>query len=536
MRTRIDHATIITCEGNGVIPQVWHDASLTYSAGMVIYVGPTPGLDASGTGKSSPAPRLDELKGRPLGRILLAVGRVTAEQVDQALQLQQRRHGIIGQTLIHLGYINEAEVDWALAVQAGREPGALPAPVELRVVDGRGWLIVPGLVNTHHHLFQSLTRGYLPVQDAPLFEWLTGLYPVWQRVDFAAVHQAALISLSELLLSGCTLTSDHAYLFPPTSDVRLEAVLEAAELLGMRIHAGRGAMCLGQSAGGLPPDMCVESQDRVLADCERVIRAFHDPEPMSMRRIELAPCAPFNVSPELFDQMRALARQHGLLLHTHIGETLEEERFCLERYGVRPMEYLRQHEWLGRDVYLAHCVHMNDAEIRLLAETGTGVSHCPCSNMRLGSGAAPIRAMLDAGVRIGLGVDGSSSNDAGHLLAEAQQALRVQRLVHGASAMSAGEAFRLATVGGADVLHRPELGRLQPGSAADFAVYDAADVAFAGAMVHDPLAALMLGYPLRALRVVVAGRTVVDQGQVAGVDLPRVVSGFNQMVRDRFSL
>ena len=531
MTTRIAHATIITCrEGRtDVLP----DSYLAFTEGAITYVGPTARVLAQ-----SPRAMLADLpalRGRPLGRILREAGLVSDQQVNEALEQQKMRHGVIGHTLTTLGYVTEEDVDWALAVQAGREPAAAIGSRPIEVLDGRNWLIVTGLVNTHHHLYQSLTRGMKPLQSARLFDWLVGLYPVWEKVDYAAVHQAAIISLSELLLSGCTTTSDHMYLFPPKSDVQLEAVLEAAERLGIRIHACRGSMSLGVSAGGLPPDACVEPEDRILADCVRVVERFHDARPMSMQRIDLAPCAPFNVTPELFDEVRTMARQRGLLLHTHIAETLDEERFCLERFGMRPVEYLRRHDWLGSDVYLAHCVCLNEEEIRLFAETRTAVAHCPCSNMRLGSGIAPIRAMLDAGVRVGLAVDGSSSNDGGNLLAEARQAMLLQRVAGGAGAMTPEEAFRLATLGGADVLHRPELGCLTPDGAADFAIYDTNDVAFAGAIAQDPLGAHMLGHAPRPIRVVIAGRTVLHSGTVMGVDLRQSVADFNQLVRDKFT-
>lgn len=511
---------------------VLRDASLAWAEGAIRYVGPTASLQVADT--SGRADRLRELRGRPLGRILQEAGRVTREQIDEALELQKTHPGVIGQTLFSLGYVTEPEIDWALAVQAGRDPGPLPAVGSGEVIDGTNWLIVPGLINTHHHLYQSLTRCMPAVQNANLFDWLVRQYPIWETVDDRAVHAAAVISLAELLLSGCTTSVDHMYLFPCGSDVRLDSVVRAAATLGVRMHACRGSMTLGASQGGLPPDRCVEQDDAVLADCERAIAEFHQASPRAMCRIDLAPCAPFNVTPGLFDRVRDLARAHNVLLHTHIAETLDEERYCLERYGVRPVEYLRQHDWLGPDVYLAHCVHLDAQEIDLFARTGTGVAHCPSSNMRLGSGVARIRAMLDAGVRVGLAVDGSSSNDAGNLMAEARQALLLQRVHGGAQALTTAEAFRLATLGGAEVLRRPELGRLDAGLAADFVVYDANDVAFAGAIAQDPLGALMLCQPPRPVRVVVDGKVVVDHGQVLGVDLPELVADFNQMVRERF--
>lgn len=400
-----------------------------------------------------------------------------------------------------------------------------------QILDASRHIIVPGLINTHHHLFQSLTRCLQPVQTAPLFEWLTQLYQRWQHLDYETHKLAAQVSIAELLLGGCTTTSDHHYLFPPARDIRLEAVLEAADELGIRIHACRGSMSVGQSKGGLPPDSCAEDEQRVLADCERVLDRFHDPRPGSMRRIDLAPCAPFNVSPELLVDTAMLARQRGVLLHTHAAETLDEERYCLDRFGCRPIEYLRRHHWLGPDVYLAHCVHLNAEEIELLARTRTAVAHCPSSNMRLGSGPPPIRDMLDRGVVVGLGVDGSSSNDGGSLTVEMRQSLLLQRVVRGAGAMTPAEAFSMATRGGAAVLGRPELGNIEPGCPADLVLYRADDIALAGAVAHDPLAALVLCQPPRPDRVLVHGRTVVVDGRLTRVDAGALAERFNTVAR-----
>lgn len=533
MRTRIDHLTVITWQASG--PVVLEDTSVTFAEGVISEVKPTSATAAEPIADVTKIPPLHDLRGRPLGRILIRAGIITRTQLGEALERQRQTHGVVGQQLVDLGFVTDEEVDWALAVQAGRDPGK-PVPHDgVRVIDGRGQVAIPGLINTHHHLFQSLTRAMPKVQNAPLFDWLTALYPRWAAVDRGAVHQAALIGLAELLVGGCTTTSDHMYLFPPKSDVALEAILEAAEQLGIRIHACRGSMSLGQSAGGLPPDDCVEDEETILSDCGRVVRLYHDPKVMAMRRIDLAPCAPFNVTPRLLEATRELAAEYNLLLHTHIAETLDEERFCRERYGCRPVEYLRRQGWLGPNVYLAHCVHLNDEEIALLAETGTKVAHCPGSNARLGSGIAPIRRMLDAGVKVGLGVDGSSSNDGASMLAEARLALLLQRAQGEAGAMTAGEAFRMATLGGAEVLLRPELGRIEAGAAADLVLYDAGDVALAGAIAQDPLGAMVLCQVPRPRRVLVAGRTVVEEGRVVGLDLDKVVADFNQMVRRRFA-
>ncbi len=530
MRTRIDHATVITCRGSG--PVILPDHSVEFREAVITRVGPT---DEVVEGPGQPSPQATaQLRGQPLGAILVGLGLVTPEQVQQALEIQKARHRVIGRQLVEMGFVSEADVEYALAIQWGQieEPRTAEG---VTIIDGRDCLVIPGLVNTHHHLFQSLTRSAPQLQNARLFDWLIGLYPRWQHLTHETLSQAAMVGIGELLLSGCTTTSDHMYLFPPGSDLAAEAVLEAAETLGIRIHLCRGSMTLGRSAGGLPPDECVETDEQVLADSIRVIERYHDTSPLAMKRIDLAPCAPFNITPELLDRTRDLAAERGVLLHTHIAETLDEERFCLDRFGVRPIEYLRQHQWLGPHTYLAHCVHLNDEEIRLLAETSTGVAHCPCSNMRLGSGIAPIRRMLDAGVKVGLAVDGSSSNDAGNLLAEARQALLLQRVAQGAAALTVAEAFRMATIGGAAVLNRPQLGRLEPGCAADFAVFDANDVSLAGAVAQDPLGALILCHPPRAQRVFVAGKAVVEAGRLAYTDQQRLTAHFNDTVRRLFT-
>jgi cytosine/adenosine deaminase-related metal-dependent hydrolase len=413
-----------------------------------------------------------------------------------------------------------------------------------QVVPGEQHVVIPGLVNGHHHLYQSLTRCLPAVQNLPLFPWLRGLYEHWRTLDYSAVRAAAAVSLAELLLHGCTTTSDHFYMFPAGSDVRMEAVLEVAEELGIRLHLCRGSMTLGQSRGGLPPDDCVERDEDVLRDCVRVLEAYHDPAPYALRRIDLAPCSPFNVTRELLRDTLTLGRQYGVLLHTHLAETLAEERFCLEHYGCRPVQYLADLGWLGPDVYLAHCVWLTEVEIALLGQTRTGVVHCPTSNMRLGSGMAAVTALLHAGARVGLGVDGSSSQDGGNLLAEMKQALlsaRVRPVLAERDAAGtdqelfpAATAFRVATAGSAACLNRPELGHLDPGAAADFAMLRADDVALAGAIVHDPLAALVLGAPPRCDRVFVGGREVVSAGRLVALDETRLARELNDIVAQRF--
>jgi 8-oxoguanine deaminase len=417
-------------------------------------------------------------------------------------------------------------------------------------------IAIPGLVNTHHHLYQSLTRCLPAAQNERLFGWLTRLYAHWRRLDYRSVNLAAQVSIAELLRHGCTTTSDHFYMFPPGSDVRMEAVLDAATALGLRIHLCRGSMSLGQSGGGLPPDDCVERDADVLRDCVRVLDAFHDPRPGALQRIDLAPCSPFNVTPELLRDTRTLARERGVLLHTHLAETLDEERFCRARFGRRPAEYLADLDWLGPDVYLAHGVHLNDHEIALLARTRTAVSVCPTSNLRLGSGQPPLARLLAAGVRTGLGVDGASSNDGGNPLAAAKLALLTARggATGGADTRSpaplssaggpaelepallpAAAVLHLATAGGAACLCRPELGHLAPGAAADVALFHMDDLALAGAATQDPVAALVLCDAPPAHRVYVAGREVVRDGRVLALDETALGREFNDLVAQRFT-
>jgi cytosine/adenosine deaminase-related metal-dependent hydrolase len=399
-----------------------------------------------------------------------------------------------------------------------------------QVLDMRDCIAVPGLVNTHHHLYQTLTRGLPEAQNAELFEWLTTQYPIWAGLDAEMVYWSAVCGLSELVLSGCTTVSDMFYVFPEGSDVTLDAVIQAAKDVGVRMHAGRGAMSLGKRDGGLPPDSVVQTPDAIMADVERLVAMHHDPNEGAMLRIDLMPCSPFSVTPELMVAMRDFARRHGLLLHTHLAETLDEEQFCLERFGMRPLRLLEELGWLGEDVYLAHGIHFDDEEVALLGRTRTGVAHCPSSNMRLGSGIARVLELVEAGARVGLAVDGSSSNDGGSMLAEARQALLLGRMRYGVG-YSAHQAIRLATRGGAEVLNRPEIGSIAPGMRADLAIYDLTDVAYAGAAEHDPLAALALCQTTRPKHVFINGRAVVQDGRLTTLDLAEAVRQHNRLAR-----
>ncbi|MGB1753117.1 MAG: 8-oxoguanine deaminase [Paracoccaceae bacterium] len=386
------------------------------------------------------------------------------------------------------------------------------------VVDGSSCIVTPGLVNTHHHLYQTLTRAVPGGQDALLFGWLQTLYPIWAKFSPDHMRISALVGLAELALSGCTMSSDHLYLFPNGS--RLDDTIAAAQEIGLRFFPTRGAMSIGQSLGGLPPDSLVEREEDILNDCIRVVDQFHDPNPSAMVRVGIAPCSPFSVSRELMRDAALLARDKGVYLHTHLAENDEDVAYSLEKFGCRPGQYAEDLGWTGPDVWHAHCVKLDAEEQTLFARTKTGVAHCPCSNCRLGSGIAPIRQMRDRGVPVGLGVDGSASNDAGNLILEARQAMLLQRVSNGADAMSAREALEIATRGGADILGRPECGRIAIGKRADIAIWDANCLENAGSW--DP-AALLLAGPTKVKHLIVDGRMIVEDGQLLSVDLPRLI-------------
>ncbi|WP_374373469.1 8-oxoguanine deaminase [Tabrizicola sp.] len=393
------------------------------------------------------------------------------------------------------------------------------------VIEASGCVVTPGLVNTHHHLYQTLTRAVPGGQDALLFGWLKTLYPIWARFGPEEMFVSAQVGLAELALSGCTMTSDHLYLYPNGS--RLDDTIAAAGEVGLRFHPTRGAMSIGESAGGLPPDALVEREPVILEDMIRVVDRFHDPRPGAMLRVGLAPCSPFSVSRELMRDAALLARDKQVMLHTHLAENDEDVAYSLAQFGCRPGQYAQDLGWTGADVWHAHCVKLEGSEIELFSRSRTGVAHCPCSNCRLGSGIAPVRAMRDAGVNVGLGVDGSASNDAGNLVAEARMAMLLQRVARGADAMSAREVLEIATLGGAQVLGRDDLGSVEPGKRADLAVWDMRGVEAAGSW--DPVAALVLCGPTRVRHLVVEGRQVVRDGQMQTLDLPRVLDRQRRM-------
>lgn len=397
---------------------------------------------------------------------------------------------------------------------------------DAQIVDGRGCLVTPGLVNTHHHLFQTLTRAVPGAQDALLFGWLKTLYPIWSQFGPEHMRVSAMTGLAELALSGCSTTSDHLYLYP--NGARLDDTIDAAQAIGLRLHAMRGAMSIGESLGGLPPDSLVEREADILEDCIRVIDAFHDPKPGAMIQVGVAPCSPFTVSRDLMRDAAILARDKGVRLHTHLAENEEDIAYSLEKFGMRPGQYAEELGWTGPDVWHAHCVMLNEDEIALFAQTGTGVAHCPCSNCRLGSGIAPVRPMRDAGVPVGLGVDGSASNDSGNLIMEARTGMLLQRVYYGADKMSAREMLEIATRGGADLLGRDDIGRLVAGKRADIAVWDLGDVEGAGSW--DP-AALLLAGPMMVRDLFVEGKHVVADSWLATMDLPATVERQTRLVR-----
>lgn len=408
------------------------------------------------------------------------------------------------------------------------DTGTLPSQAD-EIIDASGCVVCPGLVNTHHHMYQSLTRAVPAGQDERLFGWLRSLYPIWARMGPEHIRVSTLTALAELLLSGCTTAADHLYLFPNGS--RLDDEIEAAREIGIRFHACRGSMSKGESQGGLPPDSVVEEEPAILADCRRVIETYHDASPRSMLRIALAPCTPFTVSDGLMRDSAAMARSYGVMLHTHTAENAEDVVYCREALGCTPVEHVERLGWLGRDTWHAHCVELGEAGIAAFAKTHSGVAHCPSSNMRLASGIAPIRKLIDTDVAVGLGVDGSASNDSGDLLAEARLAMLLQRVGGNAKALKAREALELATRGGARVLDREDaIGELTPGFAADVAMFPVDSLAHAGAQ-WDPVAALVFCAPVKAKHTIVNGRVIVRDGHLTTIDLRGVVTRHNELAR-----
>ena len=406
------------------------------------------------------------------------------------------------------------------------------------VLDLTGYVLVPGLVNTHHHFYQTLTRAVPAAQDANLFNWLKTLYPIWARLQPEDIFTSTSTALTELALSGCTTASDHLYLFPNGS--KLDDEIAAASEIGLRIHSSRGSMSLGESKGGLPPDSVVDTEENILKDSQRLIQKYHDANPGSMVQIVLAPCSPFSVTSDLMKQSAKLAREYGVHLHTHLAETEDEEQFCMKMFGHRPVGYMQEVDWVGGDVWFAHAVWVNDEEIEVFAKHNCGVAHCPTSNMRLASGIAPIKEYRKAGVNVGLGVDGSASNDGSHLLAEARNAMLLSRVKEGITGyslsndpnrklMTARDALYLGTRGGAAVLGRKDIGSLEVGKCADFFAVNLNRIEFSG--MHDPVSAIVFGQSVRVDYTVVGGKFIVKEGSVVAVDEGKLIEKHNQAAK-----
>jgi 8-oxoguanine deaminase len=396
------------------------------------------------------------------------------------------------------------------------------------VIDLAGHVVLPGLINTHHHMYQSLTRAVPAAQDVDLFQWLKTLYPIWARLTPEMIRISTQTAMAELILSGCTTSSDHLYIYPNGS--RLDDSIAAAQEIGMRFHAARGAMSVGESDGGLPPDSVVEKESDILNDMQRLVSAYHDPAECSMCRIVLAPCSPFSVSTELMRDAAILARECHVSLHTHLAENDDDVSYSLAKFNKTPAQYAEDLGWTGHDVWHAHCVKLDDDGISRFARTGTGVAHCPCSNMRLASGIAPIGKMRGAGINVGLGVDGSASNDGAHMLGEARQAMLLQRVLGGPAAMTARQSLELATRGGAAVLNRTDIGEIAVGKAADIVAFDLRNLTHAGAL-HDPVAALVFAAPANVNWSIINGKVVVRDGKLTTIDLRQTINRHNMLAR-----
>lgn len=444
----------------------------------------------------------------------------------------KRAHTVVTMDAAH-GTLHDVDIHIEDGVVCGIGPDLhVNAGQEDRVIDGRNRVVYPGFINTHHHLYQTLTRNIPLVQDVKLFDWLIRLYEIWRELTPEAIEVSTRVGLAELLLSGCTTTTDHFYVFPASAPAEwIDIEIETAREMGVRFHPMRGSMSRSKKNGGLPPDDVVQSPARIIEDCLRVIDKFHDPAPHSMCRVVLAPCSPFSVTTDLMKESARLARQYGLRLHTHLCETRDEEQFCLDMFGKRPLAYMEDCEWVGEDVWYAHGIYFQDDEIRQLAATRTGVAHCPCSNLRLGSGICRVPELLASGVRVGLAVDGSASNDSSNYVREMQMALLVHRVGTAVDAMPARHVLEMATRHGAAIFGQPEIGRLAKGQAADLAVFRLDRVEFAGAMQDPASAILFCGAGTRADYTIVNGRVLVDGGVLTGLDEERLVSRANALTQ-----
>ena len=417
-------------------------------------------------------------------------------------------------------------------IEAVGESSSLPQIADT-IIDMKGHVVIPGMVNTHHHLFQNLTRAVPAAQNSELFDWLKTLYPIWSNIGPEHVYWSTALGLAELALSGCTTSSDHLYIYP--NGAKLDDSLSAASDIGVRFHGTRGSMSIGESQGGLPPDSLTEKESFILSESQRLIESYNDSSRYAMQRVALAPCSPFSVSIDLMRESAAMARSYGVGLHTHLAENAEDIEYGLQQFGMRPGEYVEAVGWTGDDVWHAHCVQLNSEEINLFAKTGTGIAHCPCSNMRLASGIAPVRQMLDAGVKVGLGVDGSASNDSGNMLNEARQIMLLQRVNSKASTMTAREALRVATIGGASVLNRDDIGMLVPGYAADVTAFKRDNVDFSGSD-WDPVASLVFCGPSKANYTIINGKIVVSEGQLTSIPMEKLVHEHSKLSRDLINI
>ena len=413
-------------------------------------------------------------------------------------------------------------------IEAVGESSSLPQIADT-IIDMKGHVVIPGMVNTHHHLFQNLTRAVPAAQNSELFGWLKTLYPIWSNIGPEHVYWSTALGLAELALSGCTTSSDHLYIYP--NGAKLDDSLSAASDIGVRFHGTRGSMSIGESQGGLPPDSLTEKETFILSESQRLIETYNDSSRYAMQRVALAPCSPFSVSIDLMRESAAMARSYGVGLHTHLAENAEDIEYGLQQFGMRPGEYVEAVGWTGDDVWHAHCVQLNSEEINLFAKTGTGIAHCPCSNMRLASGIAPVRQMLDTGVKVGLGVDGSASNDSGNMLNEARQTMLLQRVNSKASTMTAREALKVATKGGASVLNRDDIGMLVPGYAADITAFKRDNVDFSGSD-WDPVASLVFCGPSKANYTIINGKIVVSEGQLTSIPMEKLVHEHSKLSRD----
>ena len=417
-------------------------------------------------------------------------------------------------------------------IEAVGESSSLPQIADT-IIDMKGHVVIPGMVNTHHHLFQNLTRAVPAAQNSELFGWLKTLYPIWSNIGPEHVYWSTALGLAELALSGCTTSSDHLYIYP--NGAKLDDSLSAASDIGVRFHGTRGSMSIGESHGGLPPDSLTEKENFILSESQRLIETYNDSSRYAMQRVALAPCSPFSVSIDLMRESAAMARSYGVGLHTHLAENAEDIEYGLQQFGMRPGEYVEAVGWTGDDVWHAHCVQLNSEEINLFAKTGTGIAHCPCSNMRLASGIAPVRQMLDTGVKVGLGVDGSASNDSGNMLNEARQTMLLQRVNSKASTMTAREALKVATKGGASVLNRDDIGMLVPGYAADITAFKRDNVDFSGSD-WDPVASLVFCGPSKANYTIINGKIVVSEGQLTTIPMEKLVHEHSKLSRDLINI